>query len=142
MRRLFLFGLITLMCAAMAMAQEKGEKGRDGVLIHLSSNDPHRVVMALSMAVRMSENKDVLVYCDINGIDVVLKNAADIEYPTFVSAHSSLKKLIEKKITIFACPSCLKAAGKTGADLMPGVRTAEREAFFTFTEGRILTLDY
>ncbi len=137
-----IIGLVTLMSVAMATPQGHGGKGKDGVLIHLSSNDPHRVVMALTMAVRMSEDKNVLVYCDINGIEVVLKDAPDITYPTFTSSRTSLQKLIEKGITIFACPSCLNAAGKTAVDLMSGVKVAQKEAFFNFTKGRIIALDY
>jgi predicted peroxiredoxin len=98
--------------------------------------------MALSMALKMSEDKDVLVYCDIKGIEVVLKETPDVGYPTFPSAQTSLKKLITKEVTVCACPACMKAAGKTTADLVPGVKTAEKEAFFNFTRGRILTLDY
>jgi predicted peroxiredoxin len=41
---------------------------------HISSgrNDPHRLLMALNMAAIMAEDKDVLVYFDINGVQVVL----------------------------------------------------------------------
>ncbi len=117
---------------------------KDGLLIHISnsSNDPHRVVMALKMAAMMSEDKPVLVYFDIKGIEVVLKDAKDITYPTFPSAQESIKKLIENKVTVLACPSCMKAAGKTATDLMPGVIMAEKESFFNFTKGRIISLDY
>lgn len=117
---------------------------KDGLFIHISnsSNEPHRVVMALKMAAMMAEEKPVLVYFDILGIEVVLKDAKDITYPTFPTAQESLKKLIDKKITILACPSCMKAAGKTADDLMPGVIMAEKEKFFDFTKGRIITLDY
>jgi hypothetical protein len=41
-----------------------------------------------------------------------------------------------------ACPGCLKAAGKTPADLAAGVRVADKAEFLSFTSGRILTLDY
>lgn len=34
------------------------------------------------------------------------------------------------------------AAGKKAEDVMPSVRIAEKDAFFNFTKGRILTLDY
>jgi hypothetical protein len=37
---------------------------------------------------------------------------------------------------------CLKAAGKTADDLAPGVQIADKDKFFSFTRGRILTLDY
>ncbi len=117
---------------------------RDGVFIHIthSSDDPHRAVMPLKMATMMAMDKDVLVYLDIKGIELVLKNAKDVAYPTFPSAQESLKILIDKGITVFACPGCMKAAGKTADDLIAGVKMAEKETFFNFTKGRIITLDY
>jgi predicted peroxiredoxin len=117
---------------------------RDGVFIHVShgTNDPQRVAMALQMAAMMSEDKDVLVYFDIKGIDVVLKDGADIQFSHFPSSKTQLKKLAERKVTLMACPGCLKAAGKTAADLAPGIQVADKKAFFNFTKGRILTLDY
>ncbi|MBN2175844.1 MAG: DsrE family protein [Bacteroidales bacterium] len=117
---------------------------RDGVFIHISHgmDDPHRVVMALQMAVMMSENKDVAVYFDIKGIEVVLKDAENIEYLTFAGSLEQIEKLKGKGVLLMACPGCLKAAGKTGDDVMDGVMVAEKEKFFNFTKGRILTLDY
>lgn len=106
------------------------------------SDDPHRVVMALRMATMMADDKDVLVYCDIKGIEAVLKDSKDITYPTFPSAKTSLTELLNKKVQIYACPGCMKAAGKTQNDLTPGVTLAEKEKFFGFTKGRILSLDY
>jgi hypothetical protein len=41
-----------------------------------------------------------------------------------------------------ACPGCLKAAGKSPADLAPGILVADKARFFSFTKGRILALDY
>jgi len=41
-----------------------------------------------------------------------------------------------------ACPGCLKVAGKTKKDLAEGVQVADKSVFFSFTKGRILTLDY
>lgn len=117
---------------------------RDGVFLHISSgyDNPHRVLMALKMAELMSDSKDVLIYFDIRGIEVVLKNSEDLTFSHFPSSHSQIKKLLERNITIMACPGCLKAAGKTREDLMEGVQVADKEAFFNFTKGRILTLDY
>lgn len=120
------------------------EAPRDGVFYHISSgtDDPHKVVMALKQAVMMAEDKDVLLYFDIKGIEVVMSEMPDISYPTFPTSRESLQQLMDKGIVIFACPSCLKAAGKSEADLIPGVKLAEKEAFFNFTKGRILALDY
>ena len=98
--------------------------------------------MALKMATMMAVDKDVLVYFDIKGIEIVLKDSKDVTFPTFPSAQESIKMLLDKGVTVFACPGCLKAAGKTADDLMPEIKIAEKEKFFTFTKGRIITLDY
>ncbi len=117
---------------------------RDGVFIHLSKGpeDPHAVLMALRMANIMAEDRDVLVYCDIEGINIVLKDAPDVTFPAFESSRAQLRALLDRSVPIYACPGCLKAHGKSPEDLMPRVRVADKEAFFAFTKGRILTLDY
>lgn len=117
---------------------------RDGVFLHVShgAGDPHRVLMALRMAELMSEENDVLVYFDIQGIEVVLAAAPDIRFKEFPSSKVQLQKLIDRKVILMACPGCLAAAGKTPADLAPGIQVADKKAFFAFTKGRILSLDY
>ena len=124
--------------------QTETAKPGDGVFLHVSNgtNDPHRVLMALKMAEIMSEDKDVLIYFDIKGVEVVLKDALDLEFSHFPSSQAQLKTLVEKGVQIYVCPGCLKAAGKTADDVMEGINIAEKEAFFNFTSGRILTLDY
>jgi predicted peroxiredoxin len=145
-----LFALVVLALLALSCQKPDStvdasvQKMRDGVVIHLThgSDNPHRVAMALRMATMMANDKDVLVYCDIKGIEAVLKDVADITYPTFPSARESLARLIANNVQITACPGCMKAAGKAQDDLMPGVVLAEKELFFNFTRGRVLTLDY
>jgi predicted peroxiredoxin len=134
--------LVPLACVKVARAEAQG--ARDGVFLHISHgvDDPHRVLMALSMAAIMAESRDVLVYFDIKGIEVVLGDAPDLTYSHFPSSKTQLEKLIGMGIGVYACPGCLKAAGKTEQDLMPGVKVADKDAFFAFTKGRILTLDY
>lgn len=123
---------------------EQGTVVRDGVFVHVSKGDedPHAVLMALKMASLMSADRDVLVYFDLKGINVVLKDAKDVMLPTFDSSKTQLAALISKGVPLYVCPGCLKAAGKKAEDVMPGVKIAEEEAFFNFTRGRILTLDY
>jgi intracellular sulfur oxidation DsrE/DsrF family protein len=84
----------------------------------------------------------VLVYFDIKGVNVVLRDAEDLAFSHFPGSKMQLDTLLSREVTVMACPGCLKAAGKTESDLMEGVQVAEKDAFFTFTEGRILTLDY
>jgi predicted peroxiredoxin len=140
--RLMIVASIALVFAVIPARMQA--ETRDGVFIHIThgTDDPHRVLMALRMAEMMSEDKDVLVYFDIKAVEVVLKDAPDIQFKDFPTAQAQIKKLGERKVTLMACPGCLKAAGKTAADLAPGVQLADKKTFFSFSKGRILTLDY
>jgi predicted peroxiredoxin len=137
---------ISLGCAQGGPPTEQApvEPARDGVFIHISHGpeDAHRVLMALKMAELMAADRDVLVYLDINGVEAVLNDAPDVEFSPFPSLKTQVARLFEMGVPIYACPSCLKAAGKTPEDLAEGIQVAEKEAFFNFTEGHILTLDY
>jgi predicted peroxiredoxin len=117
---------------------------RDGIFIHISqgANDPHRVLMPLKMAELMADSRDVLIYFDIKGVEVVLKDAEDIVYSHFPTSKKQLKALLAAGVEMHVCPGCLKAAGKTAKDVMAGVKIANKDRFFSFTKGRILTLDY
>lgn len=142
---LYPFLLVSIIGCATNSANELRSPNPDGVFIHVShgAENPHRVLMALKMAELMADSGvEVLMYFDIKGIDVVLENAPDLTYSHFPSSHAQLKKLVGMHVDVLACPGCLKAAGKTPDDLAVGVKVASKEAFFGFTEGRILTLDY
>jgi predicted peroxiredoxin len=117
---------------------------KDGVFIHISSGyeNPHKALMPLKMALMMSKDKDVLLYLDIEAVKMVLKDSKDMTFKEFHSLKEMLKQLIDAKVTIMACPTCMKVAGKTEADLMPGVILAQKDKFFNFTKGKIITLDY
>ena len=138
--------LVALIAVAGCMAPTNSDtpSAKDGVVIHLThgADDPHRVAMALQMANMMSESRDVLVYCDISGIEVCLKDAPEIQHSHFPSSGEQISKLLDAGVTIMACPGCLKAAGKTEADLAEGIQVADKDKFFSFTTGRILSLDY
>ena len=147
--RKFQFLGLALLCVVIGSAgcQSNGTHPaapRDGVFIHIGhgAEDPHAVLMGLRMATLMSADRDVLVYFDLKGAGNVLKDAPDFTFAPFDSLHAQLQGLIAKKIPLYVCPGCLKALGKTPENVMPGVKIAEKDAFFNFTKGRILTLDY
>ena len=141
-----LFSALALCFTCVQVSPPEPAEGaaRDGVLLHVSHGpeDPHRVLMALRMAEIMAEDHDVLMYFDIRGVYVVLEDAPDLEREPFASSRTAIPKLLEAGVRIVACPSCLEVAEKTPDDLMDGVETATKEAFFDFTDGRILSLDY
>ena len=117
---------------------------KEGLFIHVSSGieDEHKVLMALAMANTFAESHDVLMYFDIDGIDMVQKDSPNLEMQPFGSSDELIEKLINKGVTLFACPSCMKVAGVTPSDLRSGFTVADKEEFFDFTDGRILSIDY
>lgn len=150
MKKVILLLIIAIAFTACGSHNEEDHQGnsasleivKDGMFIHVSSADPHRVLMAMQMATMVSEDHDVVMYFDIDGIAVLLKDAADLEHSHFPSSYAQIKKLTEKGITIMACPACLKAAGHSPDDLMDGIKVANKQTFFNFTKGRIISLDY
>lgn len=123
---------------------EKSAPESDGVFIHISQgyDDAHRVLMPMKMATLMMKDKEVLVYLDIEAVKFVVKDAEDLNMEGFDSFRTYLQQLNEKNVGVYACPACLKVAGFEPGDLIDGVKVASKEKFFSFTDGRIITLDY
>jgi predicted peroxiredoxin len=140
--------MVAVLFAGMATAgvasEPAADSARDGVFVHIShgKDDPHRLLMALNMANLMADDHNVLVYFDINAVNAVLKDSEDVAFAQFPSSKAALAALKAKNVVLMACPGCLKAAGKTEEDLAEGILIADKKAFFSFSKGRILTLDY
>ncbi|MFA7288373.1 MAG: DsrE family protein [Melioribacteraceae bacterium] len=139
----FIFSFI-LFSYANTNANYLRSSGNDGVIIHLSngSNDPHRALMALSLALKMADDHDVLVFLDIHAVDLVLASSKSVEYKKFEPSKILLDKLLTKGVKIIVCPMCLEVINKTKFDLIKGIEIADKNDFFNFTTGRIITLDY
>jgi len=118
--------------------------GDDGLFLHVTkgADHQHEVLMALSMATKFMDTHDVLIYFDIHGIEMVTKYAPNLEMEPFGSSDALFEKLINGGVTLFACPGCMKVEGVSASDLRTGVRVADKDEFFDFTNGRILSLDY
>jgi predicted peroxiredoxin len=150
MKKVLAFLLIPLLAAACIRVNEvpdndePAEAKTDGAFIHISKGaaDTHDVLMALMLADKFSTSNDVLVFFDKEGIELVTRDAPNLEMDPFDASDEIFKRLINHGATILACPACMKVAGVEESDLRPGVKLAEKEMFFDFTEGRILSLDY
>jgi predicted peroxiredoxin len=150
MKRTIAFLVIPLLFTACTHVEHgtdtrsTAEKPKDGAFIHISkgSEDTHAVLMALMLADKFSTSNDVLVFFDKQGIEMVVKGAPNLQMEPFDDSDTIFGRLLERNVEILACPACLKKAGYGEEDLREGVKIAEKEHFFDFTEGRILTLDY
>jgi predicted peroxiredoxin len=144
---LLLIPLFTFSCIRVNQAPESlplPEPATDGAFIHISKGaaDTHDVLMALMLADKFSSSNDVLVFFDKEGIEMAVENAPNLEMDPFDDSDGVFRRLIDHDVMILACPACLEASGYEEADLRDGVKLAEKEKFFNFTDGRILTLDY
>jgi len=150
MKRILAMLLIPLLFAACVRVEQapetrvETEKPTDGAFIHISkgSEDSHAVLMALMLADKFSTSNDVLVFFDKQGIEMVVDDAPDLQMDPFDGSDAIFERLLDQDVDILACPACLEKAGYEEEDLREGVKIAEKERFFDFTEGRILTLDY
>jgi predicted peroxiredoxin len=142
----YLFSLIFISLYVTSLqAQVKDElQGKEGLFLHITTSydNPHRLLMPLKMATLMANDKAVLIYMDIEAVKILVKDSKDITHPEFESAHNYIKKLLEMEVEIYACPTCLKVAGYKIEDLMDGIKPANKDRFFNFTKGRILSLSY
>lgn len=141
---LIILGGILMTSCVKTTLESPSEPETDGVFIHISEgyNDAHKALMPLKMATIMANDKDVLIYMDIHAVNLLVKGSEDLKHDGFESAHSYFKQLLDMEVGIYACPTCLKVAGFEPADLKDGIKTAEKDKFFNFTKGRIITLDY
>jgi predicted peroxiredoxin len=117
---------------------------KDGLFVHVKkgADDPHDVLMALSMADKFSVDHDVLIYFDIDGIEMVTTDAPNLVMEPFGSSDALFTKLVNAGVTIYACPGCMEVHGVKASELRSGVTVAKKEKFFDFTDGRILSIDY
>jgi predicted peroxiredoxin len=149
MKKLYALLLVPLLAVACIRVDQtpnegSGEKPDDGIFIHITkgAGDAHEVLMALMLADKFSTSHDVLLYFDIDGIEMVLADAPNLEMDPFDPSDEIFRRLVDRDVTILACPACLEVAGNTENDLRKGVRLASKNEFFNFTDGRILTIDY
>jgi predicted peroxiredoxin len=150
MKKVFAILLVPLMMSACIRVNTEDEIApepdpkTDGAFIHISkgSADTHDVLMAMMLADKFSTSNDVLVFFDKEGIEMDTKDAPNLEMEPFDSSDEIFERLVNLNVTILACPACMQVAGVEKEDLREGVKMAEKEQFFEFTEGRILTLDY
>jgi len=150
MKKVLAFFLVPILMSACIRVNTESENlpeadpPADGAFIHISKGaaDTHDVLMALMLADKFSTSNDVLVFFDKDGIAMVTQDAPNLEMDPFDASDEIFKRLINNGATILACPACMKVSGVEESDLRAGVKLAEKEMFFEFTEGRILTLDY
>lgn len=114
------------------------------MFIQISSGlaNPQGVLMGLTMALRMSEDHEVLIFLDEKGPEIVLSKTQSLEFRKFDPSKILIQKLIDRGVKIEVCSTCLEVLNRTEFDLIKGVKIANKADFFDFTKGRILSFHY
>jgi len=110
----FVVLLTLLFLAAPAFAAAK-----DPLFINLTSNDPHRALMAISFGQAQMERKHPLtVYLNDKAVLVASKKNAT----QFAEQQKLLSDIAAKGGTVLVCPMCSKKFGVAEADFIPGAK--------------------
>ncbi len=144
MKKILILAMLMALASCGKTESTSSVPARDGVFIHITAayENAHRVLMPMKMAVMMAKDKDVLVYLDIEAVKLTQTNSKDVQMEGFDSFRTYLKQLSDMKVGVYACPTCLKVAKLNPDALIEGIKVAEKDRFFDFTKGRIITLDY
>jgi uncharacterized protein YdeI (BOF family)/predicted peroxiredoxin len=116
----------------------------DGLFIHLSSGPdaPRKVAMAMTMAAAFAADHPVLIYADLDAVELFVQDAKTAAVEGYQPVDEHLARLKAHGVMLRVCPTCLAAAGYATTDLAEGVGLADKREFFSFTDGRILSVDY
>ncbi len=91
----------------------------DPLFINLTTDDAHRSTMAINFGKHHSANGHPLsIFLNDKGVILGVKAGSD----KYSAQQKELSDIIAKGGLVIMCPMCLKNAGYTEADLIPGVK--------------------
>ena len=91
----------------------------DPLFINLTTDDPHRSIMAINFGKHHSANGHPLsIFLNDKGVILGVKAGSE----KYAAQQNELMDIISKGGLVIICPSCLKNAGYTEADLLPGIK--------------------
>ena len=117
-----------------------------GYLFHLSTGDEdaRRVLVPLTLAMMISnDGTPVQLFLDQKAVLVTHKDAKPISHPDFPKNSTELLDILVKRgIGIAVCPLCMKGEKMTKEDLREGAALFSPDKLSSFTDGRIITMDW
>jgi sulfur relay (sulfurtransferase) complex TusBCD TusD component (DsrE family) len=111
--------ILGAVAAPLALAGET-----DPLFINLSTDEPHRVGMALNFGQHQHENGHPLtVYLSDRGVLLGAKAHAG----KYAAQQNLLEALMKQGAVVLVCPPCMKHHGVAEADLLPGLQVSNRK---------------
>ncbi|WP_432799661.1 hypothetical protein [Poriferisphaera sp. WC338] len=142
--------IIALTFAALSITPQSlnaKTKQSDGILIHITSNihtpeHQRKILTALNLAVTLADDHNVRIFCDAQGINLLLEENPSFNLPMLGSTNQLINQLIDKNVPIYASLASLQAQEYVPEQLQQGIQIAEKSHFFSFPNPRVITLDY
>ncbi len=116
--------LFSLSCLLLALSGAAQAGDADPLFINMTSDDGHRVTMALAFGTKQHARGHALsVFLNDKGVLVGSKAHAK----KFADQQNDLLAAIDKGATVLICPMCMKKYGVKEADLLPGIKVGSPE---------------
>jgi sulfur relay (sulfurtransferase) complex TusBCD TusD component (DsrE family) len=119
---LVVLGMATAGCTARTTVTAPKTAQGAPLFINLTSDDAHRVNMALSFGMKqLDRGHPLTIFLNDRGVNVgSATNAA-----AFAEQQKTIAALIEKGAVVFICPMCMEHYGVVKADLVAGLRVSD-----------------
>lgn len=119
LRNLVSAAAIAIACSGSAFAD-----GADPLFINLTSDDTHRVTMALGFGgAQMERGHPLTVFLNDRGVMA----ASTKNTERFGNQQSMIAGLVDAGAVVLVCPMCMKHYGIAEADLLPGLEVGSPE---------------
>lgn len=112
-------------CATSATPAASAPVKDAPLFINQTSDDPHRVTMALSFGMKqLDRGHPLTVFLNDKGVYVGAKANAD----KCAEQQATIAALLKKGAVVFICPMCMEHFGIQKADLIPGLTVSDPDA--------------
>jgi len=113
-------------CGGAIPAQTAPTSGKgDALFINLTSDDPHRVNMALSFGMKqLDRGHPLTIFLNDKGVYV----GSAVNASKFAEQQATIAALLKKGAVVFICPMCMEHYGIKKEDLIPGLKVSDPDA--------------
>jgi len=117
--------IAALSAALISLASTSRAASADPLFINLTSDDGHRVNMALSFGMKQLDRGHALTIF-LNDKGVLVGSTKNAE--KFAEQQKTIAALVEKGAVVFICPMCMEHYGVVKADILPGLKVSDPDA--------------
>jgi predicted peroxiredoxin len=137
---LALLGIAAIAGVALLPAATRSSDGKESLFVNLTSDEIHRVAMALTFAERVRTERDipVTVFLNVDGARLADPEEPQPCYADGRTPQRMIRSFLEAGGTVVLCPMCMKnVAGLEADEILEGIvlGTPENTLDAMFAEG-------